>query len=437
MVFGKIFGSDKKSAPTAPPPEPEESEEDGAEPESAPEESDAIDWRGRAAQVLPTGASTGSKRVEGLYGSADAIGPTHFAQSVGCRVIDPDGNEYIDCTMALGSVALGYAEPDVTRAVIDAASRGNVSALSDHLEIEIAERLCTVIPCAEMVHFTKTGGEAMSAAVRIARTYTARDVVVGCGYFGWQDWASGAAGVPARTRELFVKIPFDDIPALEKAVLDVGKALAAIVIEPVIERLPSPAWIARARELADSAGAVLIFDEMKTGFRLRTGGYQELAEVTPDIGVFGKAVANGYPLAAVAGKREIMEAMRKTWISSTLASEATALAAAGAVLDWHEKADIPDSLASIGLDMRTVMSAVIEASGIGGVTVDGIDQMWMFRFDSTERETRFLELAAQQGVLFKRGAYNYPAIAHTDDVIREIEAAANTAFIELREEEKA
>jgi glutamate-1-semialdehyde 2,1-aminomutase len=437
MVFGKIFGSDKKSAPTAPPPEPEESEEDGAEPESAPEESDAIDWRGRAAQVLPTGASTGSKRVEGLYGSADAIGPTHFAQSVGCRVIDPDGNEYIDCTMALGSVALGYAEPDVTRAVIDAASRGNVSALSDHLEIEIAERLCTVIPCAEMVHFTKTGGEAMSAAVRIARTYTARDVVVGCGYFGWQDWASDAAGVPARTRELFVKIPFDDIPALEKAVFDVGKALAAIVIEPVIERLPSPAWIARARELADSAGAVLIFDEMKTGFRLRTGGYQELAEVTPDIGVFGKAVANGYPLAAVAGKREIMEAMRKTWISSTLASEATALAAAGAVLDWHEKADIPDSLASIGLDMRTVMSAVIEASGIGGVTVDGIDQMWMFRFDSTERETRFLELAAQQGVLFKRGAYNYPAIAPTDDVIREIEAAANTAFIELREEEKA
>lgn len=437
MVFGKIFGSDKKSAPAAPPPEPDESDDDGAEPESAPEESDAIDWRGRAAQVLPTGASTGSKRVEGLYGSADAIGPTHFAQSVGCRVIDPDGNEYLDCTMALGSVALGYAEPEVTRAVIDAASRGNVSALSDHLEIEIAERLCTVIPCAEMVHFAKTGGEAMSAAVRIARTYTARDVVVGCGYFGWQDWASDAAGVPARTRELFVKIPFDDIPALEKAVLDAGKALAAIVIEPVIERLPSPAWTARARELADAAGAVLIFDEMKTGFRIRTGGYQELAEVTPDIGVFGKAMANGYPLAAVAGQREIMEAMRKTWISSTLASEATALAAAGAVLDWHEKADIPDSLASIGLDMRTAMSAVIEASGIGGVTVDGIDQMWMFRFDSTERETRFLELAVQQGVLFKRGAYNYPAIAHTDDVIREIEAAANTAFIELREEEKA
>jgi glutamate-1-semialdehyde 2,1-aminomutase len=435
MVFGKIFGSNKKPPP--PPEAEEEVEADGEEPESPPEHSDSIDWRSRAAQVLPTGASTGSKRAEALYGSADAVGPTHFARSVGCRVIDVDGNEYIDCTMALGAVALGYAEPDVTRAVIDAASRGNVAALSDHLEIEVAERLCTVIPCAEMVQFTKTGAEAMSAAVRIARAHTARDVVVGCGYFGWHDWSSDASGVPARTRDLFVRIPFDDIPALEKAVLDSGKALAAIVIEPVIERLPSPAWIARARELANASGAVLIFDEMKTGFRLRTGGYQEFAEVTPDLAVFGKAMANGYPLAAVVGRHEVMEAARKTWISSTLASEATALAAAAAVLEWHERADIPDSLGSIGLDLRTALTSAIEASGIHGVTIDGIDQMWMFRFDSSERETRFLELAAGQGVLFKRGAYNYPAIAHTDDVIRDVEAAAHAAIKEMRDEVRA
>ena len=432
MVFGKIFGSSKP----APPPPPAD-DDDGVEVESIPEESGSIDWRARAAQVLPTGASTGSKRAEGLYGAADAAGPTHFSQAVGCRVIDADGNEFIDCTMALGSVALGYAEPEVTRAVIEAASRGNVSALSSHFEIEVAERLCTVIPCAEMVQFTKTGAEAMSAAIRIARTYTARDVVVGSGYFGWHDWSSDAAGVPARTKEMFVSVPFDDIPALEKAVLAVGKALAAIVIEPVVERLPSPAWIARARELADSTGAVLIFDEMKTGFRLRTAGYQELSGVTPDLAAFGKAIANGYPLALVAGKRELMEAARKTWISSTLASESTALAAANAVLDWHEKADIADSLAAVGLEMRNSMTAVIEASGVSGVTVDGIDHMWLFRFGSPERETRFLELAAGEGVLFKRGAYNFPAIAHTEQVIRDVEAAANEAFIQLRDEERA
>src|SRR5688572_18584193 len=154
MVFGKIFGSSKP----APPPPPADDDDD-VEVESTPEESESIDWRTRAAQVLPTGASTGSKRAEGLYGSADAAGPTHFSQAMGCRIVDVEGNEYIDCTMALGSVALGYTEPEVTRAVIEAASRGNISALSDHLEIEIAERLCTVIPCAEMVQFTKTGAE--------------------------------------------------------------------------------------------------------------------------------------------------------------------------------------------------------------------------------------------------------------------------------------
>lgn len=438
MVFGKFFDKSKKEAPPAAEPEPTDDDEVEGEPEGPPEESDAIDWRARAAQVLPTGASTGSKRAEALYGAVDAVGPTHFTGSVGCRVIDMDGNEYIDCGMALGSVALGYAEPEVTRAVIEAASNGNVSALSDHREIELAERLCTIIPCAEMVQFLKTGAEATSAAVRIARTYTARDVVIGSGYFGWHDWSASSTtmGIPARTRELFVPVPFDDVAALEKAVLDAGKALAAIVIEPIVERLPSQAWIARARELADATGAVLIFDEVKTGFRVRTGGYQELSGITPDLATFGKAMANGYPLSAVVGKHAVMEAARKTWISSTLASEATALAAALAVLDWHEKADIPDSLASIGLDIRSAMTSVIEASGVHGVTVDGIDHMWMFRFDAPDRETRFLELAAGQGVLFKRGAYNYPAIAHTDEVIQQIEAAANAAFIELRDEER-
>jgi glutamate-1-semialdehyde 2,1-aminomutase len=435
MVFGKLFGSNKQPQAPAGDTDAESAEDLEGEPEGAPEESDEIDWRARAAQVLPTGASTGSKRAAALYGSDDAVGPTHFLQSVGCRVIDTGGNDYIDCTMALGSVALGYAEPEVTRAVIEAASQGNVSALSDHREIEIAERLCTVIPCAEMVQFLKTGAEATSAAIRLARTYTARDIVIGCGYFGWHDWSSDAFGVPARTREMFVSVPFDDVTALEKAVLDAGKALAAIIIEPVIERLPSAAWVARARELADASGAALIFDEVKTGFRLRTGGYQELSGITPDLATFGKAMANGYPLAAVLGKRELMEAARKTWISSTLASEATALAAAGAVLDWHEKADICDAIAAVGLDIRAALTSAIDASGIEGVTVDGIDHMWLFRWSSPERETRFLELAAGQGLIFKRGAYNFPAIAHTDEVIRQIEAGANTAFIELRDEE--
>jgi glutamate-1-semialdehyde aminotransferase len=404
--------------------------------EEAPEDVADVDWRARALKWLPTGVSTGSKRPAALFGSDDATGPTHFVRSMGCRVIDSSGHTYIDCTMALGAVALGYAEPRVTQAVIDATAAGNVAGLSPMREVELAERLCSVIPCAEQVQFLKTGAEAVAAAVRIARTYTGRDVVVASGYFGWLDWSSDAPGVPRRVREDVRRVPFDDLRALERAVEEAGAQLAAIVIEPVVERLPSPNWIARARGLCDERGAALIFDEIKTGFRLRPGGYQELSGVTPDLATFGKALANGYPLAVVGGRRELMQAARDTWISSTLASESTALAAAWAVLDWHEQAEICEALASTGRDLRAAVAAAIEASGVDGVTLEGIDPMWLTRFDDPARETRFLQLAASEGVLFKRGAYNYASIAHDEETIRDVEAAASAAFVALRDEEQ-
>lgn len=441
MPFRRFFDRGAKETPADQPVESaaEESEPEAeeGEAESVPAEHDEADWRTRAAAVLPTGASTGSKRVAALYGSADAQGPTHFVQAVGARVIDVDGNEYVDCTMALGAVALGYAEPNVTRAVVDAIAAGNVSALSSYREVDIAERLCGVIPCADKVQFLKTGAEAIAAAVRIARTYTARELVIACGYFGWLDWcADDTAGVPQGTRAVIRRVPYDDVAALEAAVTEAGQRLAAIVIEPVIERLPSKEWIERARSLATSSGAVLIFDEIKTGFRLRLGGYQAYSEVVPDLAAFGKAMANGFPLSAVMGDRDVMDAARNTWISSTLASEASALAAAGAVLDWHDTGDVCGSLWTIGAEMRGAIAGAIEAAGLGGVSVDGLDPMWMLRWDSPERETRFLELAASHGVLIKRGAYNYPALAHDEDAMRALEAGVSAALVDLREEEQ-
>jgi len=438
MVFRRFFerGSKTEQPQTTPNDTVEgevEVEIDAAEAEVEP---DHPSWGTRARNVLPTGASTGSKRVEALYGSPDSAGPTHYQTSVGCRVADVDGNEYFDCTMALGSVALGYSEPNVTRAAVDAIAQGSISALSNFREVDLAERLVGVIPCADKVQFLKTGAEAMAAAVRLARTYTARDIVVGSGYFGWLDWcADDAEGVPSATKALFRRVVYDDIASLEAAVSDAGANLAAIVIEPVVERLPSKEWITRARELATESGAVLVFDEIKTGFRLATGGYQQYADVVPDLAAFGKAMANGYPLAAVVGDRDVMDAARRTWISSTLASEASALAAATAVLAWHDSADICDSLWSIGADMRRSMTAAIDASGIGGVTVDGLDPMWLMRWDDPAREGRFLELAAINGVLFKRGAYNFSALAHDEEALQAIEAGASAAFVELRDEE--
>ena len=439
MPFGRFFDRGNKGRAAEAPPAPSDEHDEGAAAdgeEIAEAEGDHSDWRARAMAVLPNGASTGSKRVEALYGDADAVGPTHFAQAVGCRVTDVDGNEYLDCTMALGSVALGYAEPNVTRAVVDAIAAGHVAALSNYREVDVAERLCGVIPCADRVQFLKTGAEAMAACVRLARTYTARDMVIGSGYFGWLDWsADDTAGVPDATKQLFRRVPFDDVPALEAAVRDAGASLAAIVIEPVVERLPSKEWITRARELATSSGAVLVFDEVKTGFRLRTGGYQQYADVVPDLAAFGKAMANGYPLSAVVGDRDIMDAAKRTWISSTLAGEAASLAAATAVLAWHDAADICDSLWTIGAEMRRAVSSAIEASGVQGVTVDGLDPMWMLRWDRPERERRFLELAAAHGVFFKRGAYNYAALAHDEGAIGAIEAGASDALVALRDEE--
>ena len=392
------------------------------------------EWSARAAELLPTGASTGSKRPEALYGTVDPAGPTHFVRAAGCRVETADGSELIDCTMALGSVAIGYAEPRITQAAIDAIAQGAVSGLSHVLEVELAERFCNVVPCAERVQFVKTGAEAMSAAVRIARAYTGRSMVIGSGYFGWHDWSSTAPGVPDGVRRDFRPVPFDDLNALERAAADAGSQLAAIAIEPVVERMPSEQWIARARALCDATGAALIFDEMKTGFRVATGGYQQLSGVTPDLAAFGKALANGFPLAAVCGKAPLMDTLKKTWVSSTLAGEGGSLAAALAVLDWHGENDVCPELARIGGEMRERFTTALKASGLGGISVHGIDPMWFVKFESPDAERRFVSLAAQHGALFKRGAYNFAALAHDEDALVEMEAAASNAFVAMREE---
>lgn len=444
MPFGRLFrGKTQQPAPepeatTAPLEETEVTEEE-QDVGDVPPEYDATgedverSWRARASDVVPGGSSTGSKRPEALYGEGNDSGPTHYVRASGCQVTTPGDITLIDCTMGLGSVSIGYADERVLRAAIAGAAAGNVSGLAHTAEVELAERLCDVIPCAEQVRFLKTGAEAVSAAVRLARTATGRNIVVGCGYFGWHDWASSSAGVPESVRGGFRPVPFDDVDALTTACRGAGRDLAAVVLEPVVERLPSPEWIAAARGLCDELGAVLVFDELKTGFRLARGGYQELSGVTPDLATFGKAMANGFPLAAVVGKRSIMESAQRTWISSTLAGEAMAIAAALAVLGIYEgEEDICASLGRVGAAMRDAVQSAVAASGIAGVSIDGLDQMWFMRFADPMVERRFLEEAVHEGVLFKRGAYNYAALAHDEEeIIVEIERAASSALVAI------
>ncbi len=392
------------------------------------EETEAGRWARVAAQRIPGGSSTGSKRPEALYGTGadDPDLPRHMVRGRGAHLWAADGRRFLDLGMALGAVGIGYADAAVTAAVCEAAAHGPVGSLPHRVEPEVAERLAAVIPCAEQVRFLRTGAEAGAAAVRLARTLTGRTRVVACGYFGWLDWCSDADGVLPADRAAVTWVPFNDVAALERAVDD-GPPPAALMLEPLVHDVADPGWLAAARRLADRTGAVLVFDEVKTAFRVRTGGVQALHGVVPDLATVGKALANGYPLAAVLGRRAVMEAATRTWISSTAAAEATGLAAALAVLDWHDRAPVPARLAAVGARLREVTAALLAPYPALGVRAVGPDVMWRLEADRPEALDHLVAAAARAGVLLKRGAYQFAALAHEEDAEDELAVALATA----------
>ena len=380
------------------------------------------DWRARAADVIPGGSSTGSRRPAVLYGAraADAALPTHYDKAEGCLLWSTDGRRFIDTGMALGAVGIGYADASVTRAVVDAATRGNVSALPHRLEVEVAERLVDIIPSAEQVRFLRTGAEANAAAIRMARALTGREHIVACGYFGWLDWCSDAAGVPPSIQHAVTWVPFNDRAALESAISSLPAPPAAIIIEPLVHEIATTAWLESARRLADHTGAVLIFDEVKTAFRVQTGGVQELTGVSPDLTTIGKAMANGYPLAALVGRADVMAVATRTWISSTAATESTGLAAARAVMEWHERVDVPERMATAGGMLLQVIGTALAESPWVGVHAEGPPVMWRLVSEVPDRLDALVAAAARHGLLLKRGAYQFGAVAHDEAIVAEI-----------------
>jgi len=389
-------------------------------------------WADRAQRVIAGGTSTGSKRPEVLYGTALAPDlPTHARRAFGCRVETADGRELIDLSMALGAVALGYNDAEVTAAVAEAAATGPVCGLPPLLEIEVAEQLTRVIPCAEQVRFLKSGAEATAAAVRLARAHTGRDHVIASGYFGWHDWSSTARGVPAGAHTDVTTVPFDDVAALHDAVASAGATLAAIIVEPLVHHVASIEWLTAARDLCDQQGAVLIFDEVKTAFRVRTGGVQQLLGITPDLTTIGKALANGYALAAVVGRERVMSMVSRTWISSTLAAESTALAAARVVLAVHARADVCGALDRIGAQLQRAVRDALAPHALG-IGVDGPPVMW--RLTATHEPTLDALVAecARRGLLLKRGAYQFAALAHDAAVIAAVRSIVSDAAEQVR-----
>jgi glutamate-1-semialdehyde 2,1-aminomutase len=363
--------------------------------------------------------STASKRPETLFGSAGPGLPSRMTRSSGCRVWDADGREYLDYIMGLGAVALGYGHPAVTRAAIEAVEGGVVGPLPPVLEEEVAAQLRRHLPWMEQSRFLKTGAEAMAAAVRLARTSTGREYVLGCGYHGWLDWCQGveSAGVPAGTRGLYGAMPFNDPTRARELIRAAGDRLAAVVFEPVIVREPDPEWLAVVREETERAGALLVVDEIKTVCRLALGGGTERYHIAPDLAVLGKAIANGFPLAVVGGRAAVMAGVAHTWISSTLATEWVALAAARATLAEMVARDVPGHLSRVGARLlaglhRLAMRYPSVITGVGG-----LPEMCFLQFRDDAVSRSLAAAAAHRGLLFKRSAYNFVSLAHDEIII--------------------
>ena len=328
---------------------------------------------------------------------------------------DETGREYLDYVMALGAVGLGYGHPAVSRAATAAIAAGTVGPLPPVEEERLAEALARRLPWMERIRFLKTGAEAVAAAVRIARVFTGREEVLACGYHGWLDWCQGRTdGVPQGTRAVFAELPFNDAERAREMIRYRGNRLAAVVIEPLVVMEPSREWLETLRAETQDAGAVLVFDEIKTAFRLAVGGAAERYGVTPDIAVIGKAFANGFPLAAVGGRADVMAAVNHTWISSTLATESVALAAALATLEVYESEPVCAHLHRVGTRLLHGLHRLQREHRHVATSVGGIAEMCFLHFTNDELSGRVAVECARRGLLFKRTAYNFVSYAHSD-----------------------
>ncbi|MDJ0895361.1 MAG: aminotransferase class III-fold pyridoxal phosphate-dependent enzyme [Alphaproteobacteria bacterium] len=296
--------------------------------------------------------------------------PQFVTHGRGGRIWDVDGNEYVDMMMSLLPVLLGYADAEVDAAIVEQLDKGIIFSMPSPLEAEVAELIAETIPSAEQVRFGKNGSDATAGAVRLARAITGRDHVIACGYHGWQDWYIGGttrnAGVPQAVRDLIRMVPYNDLAALEQALETNRDQVAAVIMEPMNVAWPRDGYLAGVRDLAHRHGALLIFDEIITGFRFAAGGAQELFGVTPDLTALGKGMANGMPLSAVVGPADLMKTAEEIFFSFTAGGEALSLAAAKATIAKVRAADVPTDLDRKGQILTEAVEAEIAANDLTG-----------------------------------------------------------------------
>lgn len=316
----------------------------------------------RAIEVTPLGAQTYSKSYR-YYCQGDS--PSFIDRGEGCYLYDVDGNKFIDFVCALGPITIGYNIEEVNNAIKEQLEKGISFSLQAEVEVELAEKIIEIIPCAEMVRFVKNGGDATTAAIRLSRAFTGRDLVALSGYHGMHDWSIGSTennkGIPKKVSNLTKTFEYNNIKSLEELFKQYPDEIAAVILEPIQANGPKDDFLQKVRQVTEENGAILIFDEVVSGFRYALGGASELYGVVPDMAAFGKGMGNGLPISAVAGKKEIMEQIEEgIFVSTTFGGEALSMAGSIAALKILEKPGAYDYIWKLGTMLKEGLENLIK-----------------------------------------------------------------------------
>lgn len=386
-----------------------------------------------AKEIIPGGTQLLSKRPEMWL---PEYWPPYYSKAKGCEIWDIDGKHYYDMSiMGVGANVLGYAFDEVDDAAKEAIDSGSMCTLNAPEEVTLAEKLLELHPWADMVRYAKAGGEAMAMAVRIVRAYTGKDIVLVCGYHGWHDWYLAAnlgeedsladvhlkglepVGVPSGMRGTNLIFHYNNIEEFRALVEENKGKIAAVIMEPIRNFYPNEGYLEEIRKVTKEEGIVLVYDEISAGFRLCAGGSHLKLGVSPDIAVFAKAMTNGYPVSAVIGTKEVMEAAQDTFISSTFWTERIAFAAAVASIDCYQKYHVDEALNEIGQKIVDGWKSIAARTEVK-IRVFGILPMSHFEFEydnALAYKTYFTQEMLREG--FLATTVLYASIAHTDEII--------------------
>ena len=399
----------------------------------------------KAKQIVAGGNMLLSKRPEMFLPEQ---WPSYFSKSKGCEVWDLDGNKYIDTLMMPGTNSLGYNYEEIDEAVKDTINSGNMSTLNAPEEVELTERLVELHPWADMARFARSGGEANSVAIRLARAASGKDNVAFCGYHGWHDWylASNLSdtkgldghllpglnphGVPKNLKDSVHPFEYNNFDKLEELVKT--KNIGVIKMEVYRNKEPENNFLHRVRKLANQHNIVLVFDECTSGFRKNYGGLHKLYDVEPDVAMFGKALGNGYAVTAVLGKREVMQAAEKSFISSTFWTERIGPAAALKTIEIMERIKSWEIISETGRLVKKTWKEIALSNDIE-IEISGIDPLCSFSFNY-ENSLAFKTFLTQE--MLKKGylASNlmYVSISHTAEVLDKYFMELEQVFKKIR-----